>query len=321
MVPRSVGLCASSAVLVVVLACARHPAELPPCDVSAELPHPPRDLTAAHVIAAGDIGECSSDASERTSELVDLAAPDAVLVLGDVAYPDGTLEDFLGCYAPRWGRHRSITRAAVGNHEYHSPHAAPYFAYFCGSSGAPFHGYYSFELGAWHVVVLNSNCGHDPDVGAPVEEDFGGCRRDSPQAAWLRTDLAEHPGKCTLAMWHHPLFSSGPHASDAMSEMYAILVDAGVDLVLNGHAHLYERFAPMLADGTRDDARGITEIVVGTGGHDLLPLPPARRSGSMAMQANVHGVLDLVLQADRAHFSFVPVRAGAFADEGDVPCH
>ncbi len=303
------------------LTCTGRERPLPPCDASSALPTPPRDPNAVQIVTVGDIADCATDASEHTAALVKKLAPDAVLALGDLAYPDGSLEDYLGCYDRRWGDFRGITRAAVGNHEYHTPHAGPFYAYFCGSSGQPFRGWYSFELGTWHVVVLNSNCGADIDVSPEVPEELGGCDVASPQATWLRADLAAHPKKCTLAMWHHPRFNSGPHGSDErLRDVFQILYDAGADVVLSGHAHDYERFAPQDAAGNADAARGLRQFVVGTGGRSLAkrgnPAPQ-----SEILQADSFGVLSMTLLPDRYQWKFVPIDGATFHDEGEAECH
>ena len=150
------------------------------------------------LVAAGDIATCGQPGHAATAALLD-GIPGVVAVLGDLAYPSGTVEQFRDCYDPTWGRHIGRTRPAVGNHEYETSGAAPYYAYFGASAGDPSKGYYSYDLGAWHVVVINSNCGFIA----------GGCGAGSPQEQWLRADLAANPASCTLAYWHHPLFSSG----------------------------------------------------------------------------------------------------------------
>lgn len=306
---------------VVIFSCTRS-RTLPPCDASPALPSPPKDPDAVVVVAAGDIAECPGGAQDATAALVDRLAPDAVLTLGDTVYPNGSLDEFLDCYDRSWGRFRSITRAAVGNHEYHAPHAGPFYAYFCGGSGKPFEGRTSFELGAWHVVVLNSTCGGDLDVPTSVADELGGCGADSPQARWLVADLAAHPSRCTLAMWHHPRFSSGPYGSaTAMSAIWKILYDAGADLVLSGHAHMYERFEPMDEAGNVDAARGMRELVVGTGGKTPLHDVASVVSGSVVRGNTAHGVLRLELRKDGFAWRFVPVDGESFEDSGEAPCH
>jgi hypothetical protein len=290
--------------------------------VSPALPKAPKSPDAAVVVAAGDIAECPSGRQAETAALVKAIAPDAVLTLGDTVYENGSLEEFLDCYHPSWGAFRPITRAAVGNHEYHAPHAGPFFAYFCGGSGGPFEGRVSFEIGAWHVIVLNSNCGGDLDVPSSVAGEVGGCDANSPQARWLTQDLAAHRGACTLAMWHHPRFSSGPYGSAIfMRELWQILYDAGVEIVLTGHAHLYERFSMMDADGHLDPNRGLREFVVGTGGKTPLHHVANVVSGSATYSDATHGVLRLELRPRGYAWRFVATPGSSFLDEGEAPCH
>jgi 3',5'-cyclic AMP phosphodiesterase CpdA len=279
------------------------------------------DAKSVTIVAVGDVADCSGGRQMDVAALVDRIRPDAVLALGDLAYPNGAIEELVDCYGPSFGRFRSITRAVPGNHEYHTPHAGAYYAYFCGSSGVPFEGYYSFELGGWHVVALNSNCGGDLDVPAEVATEFGGCGPDSPQAQWLKQDLDAHPAACTLAMWHHPRHSSALEgATKEMQALWSILADRGVDLVLNGHAHAYERFPPMRADGTRDDAHGMREIIVGTGGSALSGFGdgPVR---SDVRSAASHGALKVELRDGSYRWTFVPIDGDTLRDEGESPCH
>jgi 3',5'-cyclic AMP phosphodiesterase CpdA len=265
---------------------------------------------ATTVYAAGDIARCPhpnaafSDAA-ATADVVaaGLAADPAavVLTLGDHTYPRGRAEEFTACYGPTWGRFRARTWPAPGNHEYATARGAPYFAYF-GARAA--HGYYSFELGAWHLVSLDS----DLD-GQPMQA----------QLAWLRSDLARHPARCTLAYWHHPLYSSGGHGSIAkMHDAWNLLYQAGAELVLSGHDHDYERFAPQDADGQADPARGIRQFVVGTGGAFATPflLPAAH---SEFRENSRFGVLRLRLLDGGYEWRFMPV-AGS-AEQGPEPDH
>jgi acid phosphatase type 7 len=308
-----------AAALVFAQGCSRT-RELPPCDESVELAQPPRDPAAVVVVAAGDIATCPGGRQEETAMLVEALSPDLVLTLGDQAYPNGSLDDFLDCYDPSWGRFRSITRPAPGNHEYHAPHAGPYYAYFCGGSGRPLEGRASFDIGAWHIISLNSVCGGDIDLQSSVSDDFGGCGPDSPQARWLKADLAAHPAACTLAFWHHPRFSSGSHGNaDFMTPLWQILEDAGADLVLSGHVHAYERFAPMAADGSIDRARGMRSFVVGTGGAKLHELGHPL-AGQELQHDSSHGVLRLELRERGYAWSFISVD-GSFSEEGEAPCH
>lgn len=303
-----------------LVTCTRSPRELPPCLASPAFERETKDPSFARVVAAGDIADCTTNKHFETAALVEKLAPDAVFVLGDLAYPNGKLDEFLDCYDPAWGKFRSITRPAVGNHEYHTAHAGPYHAYFCGSSGDAFRGYYSFDIGAWHVVSLNSNCGGDLDVPAEVASEFGGCDKDSPQAKWLRDDLAKHPSPCTAALWHHPVFNSGKHGQAGyMRDLWRILEDAGADLVLNGHAHDYERLAPVVLPGTRNDQRGMRQFVIGTGGRGLATFADIDRN-SEVRQAETHGVLELKLYADKYEWNYVATTPGV-TDRGETPCH
>jgi acid phosphatase type 7 len=262
------------------------------------------------LVGAGDIASCSNDGDERTAKLLDRISG-TVFTLGDNVYPSGTAEQFDRCYEPTWGRHKNRTRPTPGNHDYRTAGAAGYFAYFGDAAGDPKKGYYSYDLGAWHVVVLNSNCG-----------EIGGCQKGSAQEKWLREDLAAHPTPCAVAMWHHPRFSSSiEHGnSAAMADFWRALSEAGVDIVLSGHDHDYERFAPQDADGNPDPARGIREFVVGTGGRSFYQFGQ-RLPTTEARSNTTHGVLKLTLHPDAYDWQFVPVEGGAFADSGSAKCH
>jgi 3',5'-cyclic AMP phosphodiesterase CpdA len=269
------------------------------------------------VYAAGDIARCAHpdprwSGAAGTAALVaaGLAADPqaAVLMLGDATYPRGAAAEFTACYEPTWGKFRQRTWPAPGNHEYASAGAAPYFAYFGAAAGR---GYYSLRLGSWRVFSLDSNLS-----GAA----------QAAQLAWLRAELAREPARCTLAYWHHPLYSSGMHGSIArMKAAWQLLYDAGAELVLSGHDHDYERFAPQDAEGRRDEARGLRQFVVGTGGAFPTPLlwPLAN---SEARDSNHDGVLKLVLGADGYSWKFLAGRAYNDAsvpepDRGAARCH
>jgi hypothetical protein len=237
--------------------------------------------------------------------------PGLVFAAGDDAYPDGAAGEFADCYGPSWGRYRARTRPAPGNHEYQTPDAQGYFGYFGALAGEARQGYYSYDVGAWHVAVLNSNCSA-----------VGGCRTGSPQEEWLRADLAAHPAACTLAYWHHPRFSSGPHGShEYMQPIWQTLHEGGADVVVTGHDHLYERFAPQDASGAPDAAGGIREFVVGTGGknHDEFPGPPI--ANSEVRNDDTFGLLVLTLHATSYDWEFVPEPGQSFADGGSQRCH
>jgi hypothetical protein len=261
------------------------------------------------LIAAGDIARCDSSGDEATGQLLD-GLPGTVAAVGDLAYDFGSTSEFLDCYDPSWGRQRARTRPAVGDHEYETANAAPYFAYFGAAAGDPSKGYYSYDLGSWHIVVLNTNCAG-----------VGGCGSGSLQEQWLRDDLTLHPATCTLAYFHAPRFSSGENGSSTDSQQFwQDLYDARADVVLSGDDHDYERFAPQAPDGTLDTARGIREFVVGTGG--------AARQWFMTDEPNsevrdsaTHGVLSLTLHAGSFDWRFVPEAGATFTDSGSQSCH
>lgn len=269
--------------------------------------------------AAGDIAICPADAAEATARLLDgLFPPGApperglVATLGDNAYERGTPGEYAACYEPTWGRHRARTRPTPGNHEYLTPGAQGYYAYFGAAAGDPARGYYSYEIGSWHVVVLNSSCA-----------EVGGCDAGSPQEAWLRADLAAHRTTCALAYWHHPRFSSGSVHGDHvfMRDLWRSLQELGVDLALAGHEHNYERFAPQDADAGADPAHGVREFVVGTGGHDSLYGFGLPRPNSEVRETGTYGVLKLTLRSRGYDWQFLPAAGSSFTDTGSGACH
>jgi hypothetical protein len=268
-------------------------------------PHTPEAPAVAVLVGAGDIAGCTYDDDEATARLLD-SIPGVVFTAGDNAYPSGTLAEFTLCYEPGWGRHKSRTRPAPGNHDYSTSDGAPYYAYFGSVAGASGRGYYSYDLGAWHVVSLNSNIS---------------MAADSAQERWLRADLAAHRARCTLAYWHHPRYSSGEHgSSEASQPLWQALYDANADVIIGGHDHIYERFAPQTPAGTLDRARGIREFVAGTGGASLYAFDnPA--PNSEAKDNTTHGVLKLTLHPRRYDWEFVPVAGGTFTDAGTGTCH
>jgi len=271
---------------------------------------PARDERPAVLVGAGDIADCKSLAgAEATAKLLD-QIPGTVMAVGDLAYPDGSKENFV-CYDKTWGLARSRTRPAPGNHEFHSSGATPYFDYFGVLAGDPKTGYYSYDLGAWHIIVLNSEC-----------RDVGGCEAGSPQGKWLRADLASHPVACTLAYWHKPLFSSGSaHGNDlTMKPLWDALYEANADVVVNGHDHDYERFAPQTPDGAPDPGRGIREFVVGTGGKSHRPFSEPKPN-SEVRDATAFGVLKLTLKSKSYDWQFIPEEGKTFTDSGSGACH
>jgi acid phosphatase type 7 len=264
--------------------------------------------TAPVLLAAGDIGSCRSLGDEATAALLE-GPPTTIAALGDLAYPVGSADDFAGCYDSSWGLFRSNTRPAAGNHDYATPGAAAYYDYWGAAAGPRGAGYYSYDLGSWHVVVLNSNCR------------FVSCSAGSPQETWLGSDLARHPTQCTLAYFHHPLFSSTPGtATPEVQPLWRALYDAGADVVLNGHAHNYQRFAPQTPSGAADPVRGIREFVVGTGGNSHRPAGPPVANQETADDLTF-GVLRLMLLDGGYSWRFVPTPGGVFTDEGAARCH
>ncbi|WP_219416140.1 metallophosphoesterase family protein [Pseudonocardia nigra] len=270
----------------------------------------------ALLVAAGDIA-CAPGGEptpqdcrhEDTAALVEELGPDVVLALGDTQYEEADAEEYAASYDRTWGRFLDITYAVAGNHEYLSGDADDYFAYFGDRAGKPDQGWYSFDVEGWHVVVLNSEC-----------DEVGGCEADSPQGEWLAADLAENPARCTLAAWHNPRFSSGAeHGSDEdVAPLWELLDEAGAELVLSGHEHVYERFAPQDADGTADDA-GMVQFVVGTGGEEL------RELGETADRSRVRwnssfGVLALTLRPDGYGWRFHGIEDAPEVDSGEAAC-
>ena len=264
----------------------------------------------AVLIGAGDIADCSNLAgAEATAKLLEVN-PGTVMALGDLAYPNGTAENFK-CYDQTWGRVKSRTRPSVGNHEFHSQGATYYFEYFGAAAGDPKTGYYSYDLGAWHIVVLNSEC-----------KEVGGCQAGSPEEKWLRADLAAHPTACSLAYFHKPRFSSGLNHGDdpEITAFWQALYDNNVELVLNGHDHDYERFAPQDPNGKADPKRGIREFVVGTGGKSHREFG-FTRPNSEVRNNDAYGVLKLTLKPGGYAWQFLPEAGKTFTDSGSGTCH
>ncbi len=263
----------------------------------------------AVLVGAGDIASCENLAgAEATARLLD-GIPGTVFTAGDNAYSSGTRRQFADCYAPTWGRHKARTRPSPGNHDYYSSGAAPYFAYFGAAAGPAGRGYYSYELGSWHVVALNSNCSKV------------GCGVGSAQERWLRADLAAHKAPCTVAYWHHPRYSSGIHGESLeTAPLWKALYDSGAEIVISGHDHDYERFAPQDADERGDPDHGVRQFVVGTGGKSTRRFLKTKPN-SEARATGVFGVLKLTLRPGDYRWDFVPVQGKTFADSGVGTCH
>ncbi len=266
------------------------------------------------LVGAGDIADCNSIRDDATANQLD-SIPGVVFAAGDNAYPDGTAANFTSCYDPTWGRHKARTRPVVGNHEYDSSStAAPYMAYFGASVADPLgngFGYYSFDLGTWHVVVLNS--------------DSGVTNPGSGQLTWLQGDLVGRTNQCVLALWHRPLFTSGSSngGSPRIRRLWQALQNAGAEVVVNGHDHLYERFAPQDSLGNASGT-GIREFIVGTGGGEThtnyVNSPPnveASDNGNFS-----RGVLRLTLYASSYRWEFLHAQGqGTYSDVGTATCH
>jgi hypothetical protein len=259
--------------------------------------------TPAVLVGAGDIAGCPSNyRDEATAKLLD-AIPGTVFTLGDNVYPDGTAAEYKNCYGPSWGRHRARTRPSIGNHEYHVSGAAGYFGYFGSRARPAGRSYYSYNLGEWHIVALDSE------------------RYLAEQAIWLKADLAANPRRCTLAYWHKPLFTSGdiPPAT-SLRNLFTILYNAGADVVVSGHNHIYERFYPQDPVGRANWSRGIRNFVVGTGGAPLLSMR-AKTANLQVRQNTTHGVLKLSLYPTWYKWEFIPVAGKTFRDSGSTNCH
>ncbi|MDQ3857600.1 MAG: DNRLRE domain-containing protein [Actinomycetota bacterium] len=268
----------------------------------------------ARVIAAGSIAGCKTKGDEATAALV-AGLPGRVATLGNHAYPAGTPAEFANCYGPSWGRFRERTSPALGLREYLTPGATGYFGYFRSvlapygpTATDPKKGYYSYDLGSWHVVVLNTKCG------------VAGCRPGSPQLEWLRADLAAHRASCTLAYAHRARFSSRDPGNAFLEPIWQVLYENGVELVLAGHGRQYERFAPQTPAGVADPARGIRQFIVGTGGVAVRPtgIPTGN---SEIRNGDTLGVLQLTLRTTRYEWRFVPVAGKTFSDAGSQACH
>jgi hypothetical protein len=262
----------------------------------------------AVLIAAGDIAACTP-ATETTAAAVK-RLKGTVATLGDNAYPDGSSDDFTRCYEPTWGPFKSRTRPSTGNHEYVTASAAAYFAYFGSRAGEPGRGYYGYRLGKWQVIALNSNC-----------DQIGGCGEGNPEERWLSDYLDAHRTLCTLAYWHHPRFSTGLHGNDAtLAPLWRDLYRAGAEIVLNGHDHNYQRFAPLTPDGTVDRVRGLREFVVGTGGANLTHFTSSS-GATEARSDTTFGVLRLALGPKGYSWHFVTASGNDFTDAGSDRCH
>jgi len=283
------------------------------------------------IAAAGDIACDPGDSSFNggngtssqcrqlyTSNLLVNTGLTAVLALGDNQYFCGSDQAFLESYDLSWGRVKGMTYPSVGNHEYltsggtgcdaSNAAAAGYFQYFGSAAGTPGQGWYSFNLGSWHLIALNSNC-----------SDAGGCGTTSSQYEWLQSDLAAHPNQCTLAFWHIPLFSSGGRAAANSQSFWNLLYAAHADIILNGHDHIYERFG-LQSPSAVADPNGIREFIVGTGGSNYTSIATVA-ANSQVRNDTTFGVLRLTLHPGTYDWQFVPEAGETFTDSGTTACH
>jgi hypothetical protein len=266
------------------------------------------------LVGAGDIASCKDPEGARATAKLIEQIPGTVFAAGDLAYERGSAAEFQNCYGTTWGEFKARTRPTLGNHEYADATASGYFQYWGAQAGPTGKGYYSYDLGSWHIVALNTNC---------QAKDLGGCGAGSPQETWLRKDLAEHPHACVLAYGHHALFSSGVFKSHAihpeLREFWKDLYAAHAALVVVGHEHSYERFAPQDPDGHADPVNGIREIVVGTGGRSHDPLGFAI-ANSEVRNTDTYGVIKLTLTPGHYTWQFLPVEGKTFTDAGSGEC-
>jgi acid phosphatase type 7 len=270
------------------------------------------------LIGAGDIAKCGSRLpnAEATARLLDQffatnqGIEAVVFTVGDTVYPRGRAREFAECYEPTWGRHKERTRPSVGNHEYGTRGAQPYYDYFGDKAGEAGKGYYSYDLGEWHIIALNSVC-----------KEVGGCGPGSPQYQWLADDLKNNPRPCTLAYMHHPFFSSGKHGSEReLRPFFELLYQHGVEVALGGHEHNYERFAPQTPSGDLEEGRGIQQFIVGTGGRELRRVRRPQPN-SVVLDRSSYGVLKLTLKPNSYDWEFLPIAGSSFRDTGSRECN
>ena len=271
--------------------------------VQVPLTVPPKPVADAVLVGAGDVDGCGRLEPEATAKLLD-RIPGTVFVAGDATYPSGTMETYTNCYGPTWGRHLWRTFAVPGNHDYQSDRGASFFAYFGSAAGPAGLGYYTHTLGSWDVFMLNSNL--------PAQA-------GTPQYEWLRARLQESGASCAVAVWHHPLFSSGQNGNNAfMRDVFNLMFQYGVDIVVNGDDHIYERFAPQDANG-RANARGIRQFIAGTGGYALYHWGRTQ-ANSEVFENKTYGVLKLTLKSGSYNWEFVPIDGQTFRDSGSGSC-
>lgn len=262
-------------------------------------------------LIVGDVADCEENDHQAVAALL-AGLPGTIAIAGDVSQEKGTAEQYRDCVDPALGPLKARIRPVPGNHDYLTPGAKPYFDYFGAAAAERGKGWYSYEVGAWHVIAMNSNCA-----------ELRGCGPGSEQYRWLEADLAAHAPRCTLAYWHHPVLTSGLHGPDSggMAAIWRLLYGAGVDLVIAGHDHHYERLKPADATGKPDEAFGIRSFIVGTGGGVLYPFFLPSPLASEMKNGTSNGVLSLALRADSYGWEFLPVGRGTLRDSGAGSCH
>ena len=301
---RNAVLASASMFVAVLLACA--------AALLAAVPGDAQTTSTATLVGAGDIAGCSQRSDSATARLLG-RIEGTVFTLGDNVQGQGARSEFRNCYDPTWGKFKKRTRPTAGNHEYATTGAKPYFDYF-GWRARPRRGYYAYERSSWHIVALNSNCDRDR---------VGGCGRTSPQGRWLRNNLSNHPAKCTIAYFHHPLYATGKNTtSTKVRPLWEILYNHEADVILSGHAHRYERYAPIRPGGLVDRQQGIRQFVVGTGGPtDGSEIYRGQAPGLQVVKVGTPGVLKLNLGAGSYDWKFVPIAGKTFTDSGTYACH
>lgn len=274
-----------------------------------ETPTPTQILaTPVLLVGAGDISICGHDGDDQTAVLIE-SIPATLFTAGDNSNEEGAPYQYRDCFGPTWGRFKNRMHPSAGNHDYGYEDGKGYYDYFGDRAGPKGKGYYSYDVGEWHIIVLNSNCG------------FVSCDRGSKQEKWLRADLASHSNKCTLAYWHHPLFSSGPDGNNKrMLDFWNALYEYGAEVVVNGDSHLYERYAPQTPDGKLDFENGIQEFIVGTGGVKLINFAKIQKN-SYARDNSTFGVIQFTLWPDSYEWLFIPTEPGGYSDSGSAACH
>lgn len=261
------------------------------------------------MIGAGDIAFCGEPylMDEATANIIDKYPEAVVFTAGDNVQGEGRMPEYTNCFTASWGRFLNRLHPVPGNHDYMTEGGAPYYTYFGAAAGEPFKGWYSYDVGEWHIVALNSNC------------DAVACGPNSAQVAWLREDLAANPARCTMLHWHHPRWSSGLAGSyGSVNSFWRAAVDFGAELVINGHDHNYERFAPMDVEGSPSPV-GVRQFTVGTGGDPLRAFGEIKPNSEFRFNEN-HGVIRLELYPDRYTWAFESID-GAIVDSGEEACH